>query len=186
MLNVIGIDIGYKNLGLVDVSVTDTFEYIVNDTRRIDLTYIKCPSSCTLPHTNEVADLVAHFIQDNQQILDKADIILLERQPPGGLTSIETVLLYVFRHKTKLVSPNSMHKHFRIGHLDYEHRKIKTEEITTPYLSAFDGFSNQVRKHDMADAMCLILFYFSKDKETYLRKCRRKIDDGLFEQFRCK
>jgi hypothetical protein len=171
MKTIVGIDIGYHNLGLVQVSLNETFEPSVHYVKRINITNIKClRAQCKIPHTNEVADLMGHFIQEYGHLLDSADTILLERQPPGGLTSIETLLLYLYRPKTELISPNSMHKHFGIGFLSYESRKIETERITQKYFKNFLNYENQVRKHDMADAMCLILYYTHKDREKYRLK----------------
>lgn len=181
MKTIVGIDIGYHNLGLVQVSLDEKFESVVQYVKRIDITNIHCSGECMLPHTNELADLMMHFIQEYGHILNSADTILLERQPPGGLTSIETLLLYLYRSKTELISPNSMHKHFRIGFLSYELRKKATERITQKYFENFSSYENQVRKHDMADAMCLILYYTHKDKERYRLQNIKKVDS--FNQF---
>lgn len=182
----IGIDVGYKNLGFVQVFINEeNYEPIVKFAKRINLTTVKCQPGCSIPHTNEVADLVAHFVERYHNILMAADTILIERQPPGGLTSIESLLVYIFREKIEIISPNSMHKHFTIGHFDYETRKKKTEEIAGPYLESHESYSNQVRKHDMADAMCLVLYFISDDKRKHeLKKRKQHVEN--FEVFRFK
>jgi hypothetical protein len=101
---------------------------------------------------------VLHFIQEYRDHLDEADKILVERQPPGGFGAIETLIVATFREKVEVISPNSMHKHFRIGHLDYEHRKKKTEEIAGPHLEHLESYTRLLRKHDVADAMCMVLY----------------------------
>lgn len=183
---IVGIDIGYHNLGLVKTTISEKGEPTVILAKRIDLTNLKCPNCTVTPHTNDVADLVAHFIhQYHDDVLNPADTILLERQPPGGLTSVEALLLFAYRSKTVLVSPNSMHKHFGIGVLDYENRKLRTEEIAGDYFTPdLKTYWNQVRKHDMADAMCMILYFTHRDREQYrLRNVPRSSDD-TFEKFR--
>ena len=180
----VGIDVGYNNLGLVQVFIDEeNYEPIVKFAKRINLTTVKCQPECSIPHTNEVADLVAHFVERYRDILYSADTILIERQPPGGLTNVESLLVYIFREKIKIISPNRMHKHFMIGHFDYETRKQKTEEIAGPYLESHESYTNQVRKHDMADAMCLILYFIADDKRKHeLKKRKRYVEN--FEVFR--
>ena len=183
---VVSIDIGYHNLGLVKSFVDEkTFEIKILEIFKIDLT--KLPhkkikkSDCKLYHTLEVADLVAHFIQEYDEYLQEADKILIERQPPTGLTQIETLLLFLYRSKTELVSPNSMHKHFHINFLEYETRKERTIEIAESFLENFENYQELSRKHDVSDAVCMIIFRFAKDKEKYRLS---QVDKGLpFDRF---
>jgi hypothetical protein len=59
-MNIVGIDVGYSNLGLVSVTVDKDYEVVVNFVKRINLQNVRC--YCTdVPHTNEVGDLVAHI-----------------------------------------------------------------------------------------------------------------------------
>jgi hypothetical protein len=169
---VISIDIGYHNLGLVKSQIDDvTFEIKIKEIFKIDLKSLPHRKvnrwDCKLEHTNEVADLVAHFIQEYGDYLEEADKILIERQPPTGLTQIETLLLYLYRHKTELISPNSMHAHFKINCLEYETRKERTIEFSESFLESFEEYQELSRKHDIADAVCMIIFRFARDKEKY-------------------
>jgi hypothetical protein len=182
MVIVVSIDVGYHNLGLVQVFINEKYEPNVQFAKRINLTTVRCQPECKIPHTNEVADLVAHFVEAYRDILYSADTILIERQPPGGLNSIETLLVYIFRDKIKLISPNSMHKHFSIGHFDYEARKKKTEEIAGLYLEHLKSYTNQTRKHDMSDAMCLVLYDNAHEKRNYELK-KNKMFENNFEKF---
>ena len=120
----VGIDVGYKNVGIVMAECIKE-KIDVKYFKRVDITKIKCPLNCKLHHTNEVSDLVAHFVQHYKHIFEQADQIIVERQPPGGLTSVEALFHYIFREKVRLISPNSMHKHFGMGHLDYENRNLR-------------------------------------------------------------
>ena len=167
------IDIGYHNLGLVQCD--DQLNVLYS--KRIDITRYRCPEGCKLYHTNEVADLISHFVQEYSGILDTADIILMERQPPGGLTNIETILFYIFRNKIKLISPKSVHAHFGYGHLDYEQRKERVVSIASKYMTI-----SGMRKHDIADAFCMILFETQKEK---LKFKNNNLDNILFEDYRC-
>lgn len=184
-MKIISIDIGYHNLGLVKAYIDETCEINIQDIFLIDLP--KLPHrhvhrlDCKLFHTNELADLMAHFIQEYGYLLQEADKIYIERQPPTGLTNIETLLLFLYREKTELVSPNSMHKHFMIGHLEYEKRKERTIELSNKLLEHFENYKDMTRKHDIADAVCMIIFKNSLKKENYRLS---NIQKGIpFEEF---
>ena len=182
MLTLVGIDVGYSNLGLVSVKVDSEFNIEPTFVKRVNLANVRCHCK-DVPHTNEVGDLVAHFIHVYRYLFDEADVILMERQPPGGLTNIEAVLFYVFRSKIVLISPNSLQKHFGINFYEYERRKVEIEKLATPYLNTFQNFTSQVRKHDMADALCLILFYIADDKKKFLLKKNKKESTNNFQEF---
>lgn len=158
---IIAIDIGYYNLGFVKVRVQDGTPDVLM-ARKVDITRYEhervSQCECRLHHSREMADYVLHFIQEYRDHLEEADKILVERQPPGGFGAIETLIVATFREKVDVISPNSMHKHFGIGHLDYEHRKQKTEEIAGQYLEHLDSYTRLLRKHDVADAMCMVLY----------------------------
>ena len=149
-MKVLAIDIGYHNMGLVLAE----FE----DNPKIEVEYIKKVSLEDYKYlrTNDMVDLVPLFVEDHQDIFDSADKILIERQPPGGFTNIEILLHYMFKDKVVLVSPVSMHTHFGMRHLDYEQRKERTISITEKYLK---GEIPYERKHDIADAFCMIVYY---------------------------
>ena len=174
---IISIDVGYHNMALVGLKADDDFNLVVTSADVVDLTSLphrrvsRC--DCGLSHTSEVADLMAHFFQEYGYMLDEADLILVERQPPTGLTQIETLILYLYRNKTQLVSPNAMHAHFGINQYEYDRRKEKTLAISEEYLQ---NFHNLGRRHDAADAVCLALFYVKPLKD---RARRLKIDRTL-------
>ena len=163
---IIGIDVGYHNMAMVETQVDEDYNVTVTNVHTIDLTNLPhrrvSVSNCYLHHSLEIADLMAHFIQEYGPILEQADKIVIERQPPTGLTQIETLLFYLYRDKTILVSPNAMHSHFKIGHLEYSDRKQQTIRIANPYLK---DFPNLGRIHDASDALCLILFHLWPYKE---------------------
>lgn len=180
---IISIDVGYHNMALVKLKADEDYILSTEEAHVIDITKIPhkrvCRHECTIPHTSEVADMMAHFFQEYGYLLDEADLVLVERQPPTGLTQIETLLLYLYRSKTHLVSPNAMHNHFNIGHYEYDRRKQETVKIAEPYL---DGFTELGRVHDASDAVCLALFHTHKFREQARLK---KIDRTLpFDKYR--
>lgn len=86
------------------------------------------------------------------------------------MTGLEAVIVYEFWDRCRLVSPVSMHKHYGIGHLDYDGRKDAVVEIAVPHLRHLSGFTSQVRQHDMADALLMVMFHV----DTTLRPAKRR------------
>ena len=149
-MRVLAIDIGYHNMGLVLAEFEDDPKI-----------HVKCMKKASLEdykyiRSNDFIDLIPLFVEDHQELFDSADKILIERQPPGGFTNIEILLHYMFRDKVVLVSPVSMHTHFGMRHLDYEQRKERTVVIAEKYI---EGDIPYERKHDIADALCMIVYH---------------------------
>lgn len=186
-MNLVSIDVGLKNLALV------LFYWDGNPRNdpaliryyRVDLTNMSHDrverSKCLIPHTNEMADRVAHFLQEYAAVFSWADKILIERQPPGGLLEIHSLLLFKYRSKAELVSPNSVHAHFCMNHLDYDGRKVRSLAIAR---HRYPGSipTDDGRWHDVSDAILFACFWTSKQRGD-------RYDPGmgeLFEEFRLK
>ena len=174
---VLSVDIGIKHLG---ISVTLLNEdYTIMEIIWIDMIDIQVfahkdgPSKkeCKLNHTKTFCDWINHVFQENITLFERADVILIERQPPMGLVGIEQLIFSRWREKAVLISPNSMHKFFRIGHYDYEQRKEQTEIITRKCLakdsSLIEQFGYYHRKHDIADSVCMMIFWIDKKQKEY-------------------
>ena len=163
-MNIVSIDVGILHLGVVCCDVT--WEQIeVKNVALIDITKRCRHSNCTLNHTNHIVDRVDHFIQGYKTMLDKADRILIEKQPPVGLISVEQLLFDRLRDKVEFIYPVSVHKHFGIRKLDYDGRKAFLVEKTKQYLTG--------------------TIYDTLGKET--RRCRCYGDDHVLEKkFRTK
>ena len=145
MRKVLAIDVGYSNMGLVFAEGVKPI--FVKKVSLADYKYI---------YTNDIVDLVPLMVDDHKEWFDAAEHILIERQPPGGLQHIEVLLHYMFRDKVTLVNPVSLHAHFGIRHLSYEERKERTTSIAEKYIK--DGIPYE-RKHDIGDAMCMIVYF---------------------------
>ncbi len=149
-MKVLAIDIGYHNMGLVLAEFEDNPKINVRKIKKVslgDYKYIQ---------TNDIVDLVPLFVEEHQEWFDMVDKILIERQPPGGFTNIEVLLHYMFKDKVVLISPVSMHTHFGMRNLDYEQRKERTVSIMEKHISEEIPYE---RKHDIADAFCMIMYY---------------------------
>lgn len=171
--NLVSIDIGYSNMAIVEL-ITDFKDFTVNSVHKIDLSNF---------NEREVYMTMIKFISEYKELFNSADLILIERQPPQGLTNIQDILAYNFSSKVKLICPRSMHKHFMISKLDYEARKQQTIKITSKYLKNCLVFENESRKHDIADAFCLALYYIEKNKKPEVVDIPDNLED-FFNSFR--
>lgn len=114
---------------------------------------------CKLCHDNCVSDYVDHFIQEKKSMFDKAETILIERQPITGITNVQDLLMNKFRKKVILISPNKIHKYFNMSK-NYYIRKLQSEKIALEYLTEQYNFVNNIRKHDIADALLIFIYYY--------------------------
>ena len=163
-LKILSIDIGIINLGYVYSEGLRVLEC-----NRIDITKVKHNKvsycNCKLHHEFCIPDYLDHFIQEHANIFEMSDIILIERQPPVGITNVQDLIFTKFRNKVKLVSPNTIHKYFKMTKCDYDTRKIESLQIANEYLEQFNSFQKNERKHDISDAMLLIIHYFKTNLE---------------------
>ena len=75
----------------------------------------------------------------------------------------------MLKDKVVLVSPVSMHAHFGMRHLNYDERKERTVSIASKYI---EGEIPYERKHDIADALCMIVYYNFKVSVHFFDKFR--------------
>lgn len=175
------IDIGVIHLGICVSEVAEDFashEIIWVDL--IDITNYRHSavktSECTLYHTRNFADWVEHFLQENKPFFDAAELILIEKQPPMGFVVIEQLIFSKFRHKTQLVNPRQMLAYFNLSHLEYDKRKEYVVKIADRELP--DHLREQTffydRRHDIADCVCILIYYIRRKAEEWKRKKRRE------------
>lgn len=188
------IDIGIQHLGFVGIEYDDEYRFKkILGIDMIDITQFHhpdgiCRDTCHLYHTKTFADWMDHVFYKYDNIFEGVDTIVIERQPPMGLTVIEQLIFYKWRNKSVLVSPNSMHKHFNIGHMTYERRKEATMNIMQYYLSfvntedILNEYYSFERKHDIADALCLGVYWLAKMNADCREKQRLEEDRLLREK----
>lgn len=187
-LYVMSIDIGIHHLGM-SMSLVDK-EYKLKNIIWIDLiniteyVHVNGPSkeSCELYHTKTFCDWMNHHFQENRRFYEMADFILVERQPPMGFVVIEQLIFSKWREKTILISPNSMHKYFGIGGYDYEKRKELTDKIARNNITnetLLEKLGLYPRTHDIADSICIMLFWIHGKHEKYIHEQNRKRIMGL-------
>jgi hypothetical protein len=200
----LSVDVGITNLALVK-AIVENFEIkSILDAKVINISQIqhcKVPrNQCRLHHSNDVFDKLEHLFQEYAHLFANIDFLLIERQPILGLVHVEQLLFGKFRSISRLVSPNAMHKWLGIGHLTYEMRKIETTRVAETFLNQCSSWISSGRLHDMADALCILLFTLHVDSVKHqsiadekARKERMQEDcpfdenmtvDDFFEGFR--
>jgi hypothetical protein len=177
---VLCIDVGIVNLG-ISVGLIDE-QFNLKEIAHVDLiditkfthTHELEGKICNLHHTKTIADWMEHLFHEHLPLFQESDYILVEKQPPIGLVSIEQLIYYRWRDKCHLVSPRSMHKYYNIGQFNYEQRKLKTIEIAKSISAwnprAIKNYEIFKRKHDITDSICLMGFWLNKNKINYLEK----------------
>jgi hypothetical protein len=184
---IISIDIGITHLGF-SLGITDkAFNLIhLEWVNMIDITkythnFDLHDKECGIDHSsNQFADWLQHFFLEYKTLFDISDFILIEKQPPKGLVVIEQIIMFNYREKCHLVHPRSMHSFFGIGSTNingensYEERKKQTQIIAQRcadwHPRALDYYSKLQRKHDVTDAICLMLFWLRQQNKIYTRE----------------
>jgi hypothetical protein len=176
-IHVLSIDIGIHHLGLSMTTLTTDYsfkEIIWVDV--IDITDYKhkhvSREDCKLYHTKTFSDWIDHVHQENQIFFESADVILLERQPPGGINAVEQLLFKMYRNKTHLIHPRNVHSYLNIGHVDYDTRKIYSVKIASRFLpeSLLEQTTYYDRSHDIADSICIMLYWRDKKQKEWKRE----------------
>ena len=175
---VCSLDVGIVNLAVIFVELNDTtldvirIIYVANVNSTVFEHNVVSQDKCNLGHMKTTTDRLTHFVQERQYMFDMCSHILIERQPPCGHTDVEQILFFMFRDKAVLVSPNAMHKFFKISNRSYETRKYMTVLIANSFLSQeqFPEYHTLERKHDIADALCLLLFWIHTQREQQAMK----------------
>ena len=160
------IDIGIFNLGLVVCEVNTDWSIRVIHAERINIKELctECRDvRCRFKHALVFTDYIDHFVFKYDNYLKHSKAVLIERQPPQGFVAVQELIMSHFRDTTILVSPNSVHKFFEIGHLDYDGRKVASINIAKN-IHAFDGHRGRI--HDIADAICMLIYQTSKMKKA--------------------
>lgn len=182
---VVAIDVGIKHMGVAEAVVDRRWRIVALPTLQlVDLTCIPhhrvSYDECRLHHSRELYDRLSHFYQEHGHLLDRARVVLVERQPIGGLQAVQQSLFGRCRDRVSLVHPARLHRHFGLcGH--YHGRKVEVCAImdrmlrTTPH----DGsvIHSLARRHDVADAVCMLAMYCRKREPVQSLRCFRHNPD---------
>lgn len=170
-------DIGIRNLAACFCKVHDeTFEIeSVSSIYKFDLYLERCGSmerrkcaACKRTRRggmDEIDGLFHVLVGPLKDELKRSDIVLVERQPPQGIVTVQAILYERFIDRIRLMSPQKMHAFFGMTGLDYEGRKKRVEVLARELLcqkadtSLVARYDALPRKHDVADALCFVLYY---------------------------
>lgn len=158
-MKLVAVDIGIRNFAMAMGDVDDdNGDVTISRARRVDITVFACNRlTCDLQHKHMAADWVAHVVRRFSDEFGAADEVIIERQPPGGLRDVEQVLFQTFRHKARVLQPQTMHRHVGLGpSATYDTRKDKTVEVASKYYPVLTTrFAD--KPDDVADAICLLV-----------------------------
>lgn len=166
---IVSIDIGFEHMGVIGAQVfedytldTITFCKLVNIKKLVT----ECSmDNCELKHSLCITDYMYHFFKIYGDHFERATHIVIERQPPKGFIAVQELIIYRYREKTTLVSPNSIHKHFTMPKVQ-KLRKMFTVCMANNRLSKFLDYANSPRKHDMSDAYCQLMYFLNKKQSV--------------------
>ncbi len=190
-MKILAIDVGLLNLALIGANLPENYlerDCIIepNDIFLCELVNIielmkECKDpTCELLHDLIITDYTMHLFKKFKSVFESADLILIERQPPTGLVAVQELIMREYRSKSKLISPTAMLNFFRILHHEYLERKVHTEKIAMKYLGSLKIFVFNERRHDMADAFCILYYYLSlkhqENKEFVKRQEQQTIN----------
>ena len=66
----------------------------------------------------------------------------------------------------------------------YETRKTESEKIAVEYLSNFKSFTSNFRKHDISDALLMVLYYYKTKMDSHIENTEYVNEIVDFDQFR--
>ena len=182
---IVGIDIGLVNLGICKIKVHKLGKYECLMADLVDTTHFKCDrQTCQLRHEACHVDWVSHLLQSYKEDFDKAEIVCIERQPPGGHAASEQLLFAALREKAVLIHPRSFIAWMCIGSLDYEFRKVAVVNHARRVFAA-DPIAQVAlgkgRAHDIADALLQSVFHVETRLKTRFPKPVPRIQAAAFE-----
>lgn len=175
---IMSIDVGIIHLAIIVAKLNENWETSDSDfeiifCELIDITElnIECDNiNCKFYHDKVMCDYIDHLCLKYKKEFESVDLILIERQPISGLVVVEQLIMHKYRSKTKLISPCSVIKYFGLSSV-YEQRKIQTVEMAHDKLADQKHFIFNERRHDLADAYVILLYYLNINKQTKKTAC---------------
>jgi Poxvirus A22 protein len=165
-----------EKICLMNVEMVDITEYTH---------HLISKKECKLYHTRTMSDWLEHTIQEYFSVFSQSDIILIERQPPTSpFIAIEQLLFNKYREKVELIAPRNVHSYLSISYLSYDDRKKYSEKIARRFVSSVSTEKEMMqydkklegydRCHDVADSICIFLYWRGKREKELLRIRRQK------------
>ena len=193
-MKILAIDVGLLHLASIFVRLANDYlerkdvilEEEISLCDLVDITELvsECKDpNCELYHDKIICDYMMHLFKKFRTTFEAADLILVERQPPTGLVAVQELIMREYRSKSLLISPTAMLNFFGILHFEYLERKDHTEQIAMKYLGSLKVFVFNERRHDMADAFCILYYYLSIKRKEHQEKLKKLEFETLNKQF---
>lgn len=152
-----------------------------------EMTHERIPIwACRLHHAREISDWLDHVVQEREEYFSpNVEHILVERQPPEGIKSVEQYLFKRFRERVQLVAPIHVQTvlGFRIKN-EYDARKTAVVKLCWDFLvRAFpsladrspEQITDEERFHDLADAIAIARSFFLDRRNDRLAQERKML-----------
>lgn len=156
-------------------------------------------SECRLHHSGHLHDRLSHFFQEWSNVFEKADAILIEKQPfhSAGYPFELIMREKSWGSKCIFVPPTKLLSYFGTSKLSYDDRKEANECIARDWLimkgcsALWAQLTTLHRRHDCADAILLIIYHLEESNKPNPQKKTLKNDvtfckSHVLEQFRYK
>ncbi len=170
---VASIDPGVSNLALVVGGIdTANMELVrIVACQKYNLKRLNLPEehwftpyeACTLPHTNETCDQVAHLMQKLKPLLDMVELVLMEQQPTqGGAFAVQQLIMHHYRPKVVVMYSMTIQNLLEFPRarsnstseeqaVAAQSRKSKAMELARPWLQHFPQWQlNQLTPDESA------------------------------------
>tara|TARA_B000000475_G_scaffold272074_1_gene271789 strand:- start:1652 stop:2212 length:561 start_codon:yes stop_codon:yes gene_type:complete len=181
---VVGIDVGHSNMGIAVCGATRSIsDFEVLFFEKYNLHFYE---GALYERVNAFCDAVILPLLNCHE----DSKVVIEMQPPTGLTTVENVILTRLRdHDVLRVHPKSFHIRYKLTHLDYDGRKERVsemaEQLITNCILAYK-FGNMLRKHDVADAILFCHYVLQQQLEQKYTPRLLQDFEAEIEQFRFK
>lgn len=181
-MRVVAVDVGVTNFAYVR-GVTSGRTFTALSSGRINLaTFDNCanPACAITRHARDATCRLRHLLLEHPLL--ETDILVVEQQPPVGMRDVEQALVALAEAAgvtVVVVNPRALHKHYSMGHLDYDGRKARSVEIALS--QSIPGVSEAGdRVHDIADAFLMAKYvciqnYVKEQKEALLAMRQERV-----------
>lgn len=169
-MKLIGIDVGLVNLGLC-VFDTETNEICV---RKVSL--LEPKNRIKKNHRYKMSNiplLVKYFMEDHIDVLNKADVVVIENQMRKSMLLIQysiSSFLIASNILVKFIDPRSVRRFYNISTSNYRQNKLESVRFAPTLLTVKQREKIALHKYSKKDDVCeaiILVFYAKAFNETY-------------------
>lgn len=168
MEKVASIDVGISNLGLVISEIKNNDISSITFCDHINLKNFMCTDPYCIYNTTVFSKTISHymyhFFKEHEKYLDECSTILVEKQPPLGVSSVEQLIQYKYPSKVQFIYPNSVHSFYKMRNLSRTQKKEFSMNIAKKYTLRNRLYRRLHRKHDISDAIMFLTYWTSRNR----------------------